>query len=278
MDDSLAIAAKFDVKILSVSGDVSAAAGRYSGLKNSVGEIIQFIDGDMVIDRNWFLDTLDLHEPSIIGCRKEIHMKPNACFIVSNDFYRYDHLQSVTRIGGFFQVKRRYLCGVSINPWLKMEEEGDLLIKLLASGMEGVFAYSKSGYYHLNYRFSKKGILSRYILEPSYRNEHLKVFINSILEKRFLKYCKVNRDYVFSILAFVFLILCLFKIEFLYAFMLIFAYMLKKSKWKSFLANTLSFPLKLLSILFEKKTSKIEIKSIYGEEEIIGSFNNKKFR
>jgi len=55
-DKTVEIAKNYPVKIIQLDPSVplSPSAGRYIGFLNSHGKYIQFIDGDMTLDKNWF--------------------------------------------------------------------------------------------------------------------------------------------------------------------------------------------------------------------------------
>ena len=55
-DRTVEIARSCGVRVLSLNSDweISASAGRFVGFHKTQGELVMFVDGDTVIDREWF--------------------------------------------------------------------------------------------------------------------------------------------------------------------------------------------------------------------------------
>lgn len=277
-DDSVEIATRLGCKVIRIYGEhLSASAGRYWGVNFASGDYYQFVDSDMVLDGNWFADALASVSPCTIGKRVEVKMMEDRCEFSSFDFYGYRHMEKVDRIGGFFLIDSRYMTNCNFNPYLKMEEEGDLLGRLMDK--EGFFSIcnSRSGFTHLNYRYSKKGLLRNYF-RLDFRNDLLVVMINSIINRRFYSILSVQKDYALVILMTLIVWVSLF-IPFFSALIIgVLALVLVRGKMKSFIVNFLFLPLKVVSLI-----SCFKNKSIFAEFEneiyqVKGTVFSRRFR
>jgi glycosyltransferase involved in cell wall biosynthesis len=145
-DRTVAIAEKFDIRILSVRRDAcqSAALSRAIGALHCSGRYIQFIDADMTMDSAWVWEALSYLEtagPSIAAVAGEIRQNPT-----SNPYreYRRRNLARMTRtrepkdlksLYGAFMIRAEVLREVgSFDPHLKANEEGELSDRILAAG------------------------------------------------------------------------------------------------------------------------------------------------
>ena len=137
-DRTIEIARSCGVRVLSLNSDweISASAGRFVGFHKTQGELVMFVDGDTVIDREWFrvampyfnqadvagvmghLNDLDAHgkELPYVGRR-------NARVIFSPWF----------RGIGMYRRAAMDEAG-TFNPYLKEEEEAELAFRLTRQG------------------------------------------------------------------------------------------------------------------------------------------------
>lgn len=277
-DSSVEVASSYGCKVVRLTGDhMSASAGRYWGAHFGSGDIYQFVDSDMILDKEWFRDALSIDAPCVIGRRRELHISDDQSQLVSEDFYGYKHLERVNRIGGFSLIKSSYMHTYSFNPFLKMEEEGDLVSKLFSMGNFFVVCNSISGFTHLNYRFSKRGLVRNYF-QLEFRNDLLLVLINSIVSLRFRSIYRVQFDYLIVSIAFFAIVLSLVSIKFFIVFLLAMCISFVRRRSFSFLLNLIFYPIKIFSLhrAFRKK----EIVATCSEtvSKISGSFFDKKYR
>jgi len=160
-DRTVAIAEKFDIRILSTPRDgcQSAALSRAIGALHCSGRCIQFIDGDMTMDPAWVRQALSYLEtagPSVAAVAGEIRQNPT-----SNPYreYRRRNLARMTRtcqprelksLYGAFMIRADVLCEVgSFNPCLKANEEGELSDRILAAGYRIMLLPHQSCFHHV---------------------------------------------------------------------------------------------------------------------------------
>lgn len=138
-DDTVAIAKRYPINIVRLrpSWFLSAAAGRFIGTIYSKGDLIQFIDGDMELDRDWLHRSLQKaqEDPTVAvigGYRRDVHLVNGE--IASEVDWGRDLLGrqlEVKYIGGAMLCRRFALLKVGgFQPFLKSEEEVDLCMRL----------------------------------------------------------------------------------------------------------------------------------------------------
>lgn len=139
-DESVAIAGRYPVKIVHIKPGEwrCAAAGRTIGARLSAGDHIAFIDGDMTVDREWFIKGL-LHLQQgypkvglVTGGKEYVDIESE---VLLKTTQQYDHVQPVKRFGGSAIVER---CAFDeaggFDPYLISNEEADLSDRLLCAG------------------------------------------------------------------------------------------------------------------------------------------------
>lgn len=129
-DETVPIATDYPVTVLRIPNDelTTPGAGRYIGTNAARGEYVLFVDGDMIIHRNWFEEALDLlrNSPIIAGVDGELnessaHHSPRPVDAIRGvALYRKDALESV---GGF-------------DPFLQSLEDIHLGLELTTAGYE----------------------------------------------------------------------------------------------------------------------------------------------
>jgi len=139
-DNTIEIAKKYPIKIvqLRASWRLSPAAGCYIGFLHSKGKYIQFIGGDMILDRDWFKRALPVLEKKkeVAGvsgiCTQETYGRTKA-----RELTEYSNLPvgEVTSFAGATLFKRHVLSEVgAFNPWLRAVEEGELCYRIVDKG------------------------------------------------------------------------------------------------------------------------------------------------
>jgi len=147
-DETVALAKRYPINIvrLKPSWVLSAAAGRFIGTIFTTGDLIQFIDGDMELDRDWLHYSLKYiqENPSVAvvgGYRRDVHLINGK--IASEVDWGRDPLGrqlEVKYIGGAMLCRRDAILEVGgFQPYLKGEEEVDLCIRLRYAGYKIVY-------------------------------------------------------------------------------------------------------------------------------------------
>ncbi len=143
-DATVSIAQRHDIDIYQLSGEglLSPAAGRYVGYTHSHGEYVFFVDGDMVVDRNWLgfaVPFLEAH-PEVSGIGG---MRPNVFEDELNRAIRAGSVagsgiraEPVTVLEGGAALFRRSSLDAAgpHNPFLKSGEEAELSFRLQSCG------------------------------------------------------------------------------------------------------------------------------------------------
>jgi len=141
-DDTIRFAIEYPIKIIRLHPDqrLTAAAGRYVGLKNTESEYVLFLDGDMEIFPGWLNRALEVihQDPKIaaitgerIDLPRQTAMKdPPVPPIIADDYGIV-----VRKCGGAALYRRNLLNKVgSFNPYLYSDEEPELCLRLRLAG------------------------------------------------------------------------------------------------------------------------------------------------
>ena len=140
-DRTVEIAKKYPIRILQLKhkSQFSPAAGRFIGFMHSRGKYLQFLDGDMVLDKNWFKNAVPVLEndeqvAGVVG-------------ILTQEFYNTYYNKKMRKwveslktgeikcFDGANLCKRSVLLKIgSYNPYLKGHEETELSLRITKSG------------------------------------------------------------------------------------------------------------------------------------------------
>lgn len=139
-DTTVELARKYPIKIIQLRPDWphSASAGEYIGFKYSSGKYVLFIDGDMILDKNWFKNSLAYLERENVagvgGIIKNVFEENNCPRLVANRANKgFDNLKNgeVDVLGGPAMFKRSILEEVGCyHPFLKAGEEAELSLRI----------------------------------------------------------------------------------------------------------------------------------------------------
>lgn len=136
-DGTVEIAGKYPVTIVSIdpAADLSPSAGRYLGTLHATGTYILFLDGDMVLMRDWVRQALRFFGDPDVGAvgGRLYHVLPGEQINRSHlDTYP---LGVVDRLGGAGLYRREVLAKAgSFNPFVKGEEERELGFRINQAG------------------------------------------------------------------------------------------------------------------------------------------------
>lgn len=138
-DKTVEIASRYPVKILQLKPDWphSPAAARYIGSLFSHGELIFFIDSDMIIDPEFLQKAIEIMESDrriagLSGIGKEIYLKNNKPVGGKDNLYKTNKLTQETNfLGGAALYRKKILIETGgFNPHLKAGEEIELAQRL----------------------------------------------------------------------------------------------------------------------------------------------------
>ena len=142
-DGTLEIAKRYPIKIIRIdsSASLSAAAGRYVGFLHTRGEYIHFQDGDSILYKEWFKNSLSFLEenPDIAGVVGFITQAEYDNLIVKNwiKVSKEERPGDIQYYYADILIKRDVLEKIGpFNPWLRMSEEGELSYRILNAGFK----------------------------------------------------------------------------------------------------------------------------------------------
>ncbi|MEY3219317.1 MAG: hypothetical protein RIT27_674 [Pseudomonadota bacterium] len=146
-DKTIEIAQNYPIKIIQLDPNffISPSAGRFIGLKYTMGEFVYFLDGDMHLDQKWFEVALPIIEnnPKLAGIAGKCHEITFDDYfqeIKSENLDRFsvgDQIHQVKHLGQSVLYRRTALEKVGgFNPYLANEEELELGLRLSADGYE----------------------------------------------------------------------------------------------------------------------------------------------
>jgi len=144
-DNTIEIAKKYPVKIIQLkpSWPLSSHAGRYIGSLHARGHYIQFIDGDMTLDKNWFINSIPIlkkhaHIAGVVGIPTQEPYDNYLAKQFTNFFKKWSNNTKegeIDTFGGAILFKRDALMeSGSWNPYMVVEGEAELAIRVVNTG------------------------------------------------------------------------------------------------------------------------------------------------
>lgn len=138
-DGTLAIARRYPIQIYQLLPEpcVSSWAARFIGLKYTHGELVQFLDGDMILKHNWLTQAAPyiLHDESVVavlGRLHEIYTATNGKITHTPDVLRIDETvhENPRWVGGAMLCHRERLQRLgAFNPFLYGEGEAEMCFR-----------------------------------------------------------------------------------------------------------------------------------------------------
>ena len=208
-DLSIEVAKKHGLEIYKIETDyVTAAMGRFIGLRHSKNNTILFLDGDMELDQNWFRLSLEyyLKYGAIHGDR---HEKVYVGDIMQAEIERFYDIKTPsvsTNIGGCFMIRRELIGDINFCPILKDEEERDFYARLIENTK--IYAVPVPMFIHNNYKTQTNKVFE--YLSPQGRIGYLISFFNAVKHSYFSGYLRLQWKYLLTcILSVLYSCLCL---------------------------------------------------------------------
>mgnify|MGYP000946549707 CR=1 FL=1 len=144
-DESIGVARHYTKDIYLVTEFPSAAAGRMAGLRESNGQLVLFLDGDMELHSDWLCETLEIltnNEASafagITGIRDDVYIDEVSGEMIGerHNVYGVKEARVAPHFGGALLIKREAIVNAGgYRIALKAGEEPDLYARLLSQGM-----------------------------------------------------------------------------------------------------------------------------------------------
>ncbi len=158
-DETVAIAQRYPIKIYQLlpGQRISSWAARYLGMSQSRGELIQFLDGDMILQKDWIARAApyvlqDDNVVAVLGRLDEIYVSREGVEQRAHDVLRIaERVQENPRwVGGALLCRRERLQRIgAFNPFLYGEGEAEMCfraelhrLKILALPLNMVEHYS----------------------------------------------------------------------------------------------------------------------------------------
>ncbi len=139
-DRSVAIAQSLGVRVLALPPEWkhTPAAGRYIGFHHTTGELLMFVDGDCVLERQWLSRALayftEARVAGVAGYLNDLDEYGREIPYVGE---RADAVKPVTTLRGIAAYRRAALAEAGpFNPHLRSEEEAELALRLRQAGWQ----------------------------------------------------------------------------------------------------------------------------------------------
>ena len=254
-DKTIELAKTYPITILQLKPEwfLSASAGRYIGSLHARGKYIQFLDGDTILDADWFKHAIPYFKdhPSLGGITGLVSQEEYDN-IVAKSLVEVSKNEKVGDIDFFHAVilLRKDLLGDvgSFNPYLKAIEEGEFSYRILAGGYNLVRLPHKIGHHLGSY---DENIISMVMTKQQFAKVCGQIFRYSVNNKKIL--IMYWADYKYIIL---FSLLILYGIPSLFLFFAgidIFMYLF-----------FIGFGFLFFYIVYDKKSINYAIKHIIG--------------
>jgi glycosyltransferase involved in cell wall biosynthesis len=138
-DSTVEIARSFGIRVLSIRSDrnLSAAAGRFVGFHNTCGSLVMFVDGDTVLERDWFRMALPyFHQAAVAGLMGYLNDFDTDGREMPYIGRRITHVVTSPWLRGIAMYRRSAMDGAgTFNPYLMVEEEAELAFRLRRRGL-----------------------------------------------------------------------------------------------------------------------------------------------
>ncbi|RPH34855.1 glycosyltransferase [bacterium] len=159
-DRTVEIAKKYPVAIVCIDPKamLTPSAGRYLGTLRATGEYILFVDGDMILIRDWIQKALACFGDASVGA-----VAGRLFRVFPGEQPNYNHgdaspLGPVDRLGGAGLYRRSVLGKAgSFNPFVKGEEERELGYRIIRSGYK-ILRIEAPMVFHMEKRRTKSEI------------------------------------------------------------------------------------------------------------------------
>lgn len=249
-DNSIQIAQANDAKIINITSTFTTASlGRFLGIRHAKYSKLLFIDGDMVLEKDWFSKTnllIDTHL-GIVADRYEVLIKNDIIIEEIPHFYNYTNFQKAPKIGGFIYFNNSRTPFANFSPFLREEEECDFYAKILDN--VPFYQVPYHGFRHLNRNLSGQRLLSYF--QPYVKMGYLLSLFKSIKDGYFLNYSIIQRKYIKSIL--ISLLACALLVypniySLIIILLLIFSN--QKSDIRGVIITAIAFPYKLITSIY----------------------------
>ena len=252
-DDSVKIAKEKDVEVIEiVDSYTTAALGRYLGKKYAMYDNLLFLDSDMYLDKNWFIDSKEYYEKygAIIGERYEKLYKNDVVIKEIPKFYGIEKAEETTHIGGFLMIKKEIIEDVNYTPIIKNEEEKDFYAKFYHKAK--IYRVPVKAYIHNNYNLTTSRVKD--YLNPYAKNGYIFSFIGSIKNGYFKNYVTLQKKYLISMIVSILFYMSFLTGNFLGLCSLFFLIINGKRQFKGSVMTMLFFPYKfIMSLVFLAK-------------------------
>jgi glycosyltransferase involved in cell wall biosynthesis len=137
-DRTVEIARSFCVRVISLRPEwpLSPSAGRYVGFHHTTGELIMFVDGDTVIEPDWFRNAIPwFDQPQIAGVSGFFDDRDKHGRLLPYVGKRSQEICEINSLRGSALYRRAAMEQAgTFNPYLSNEEEAEVALRLRRAG------------------------------------------------------------------------------------------------------------------------------------------------
>jgi glycosyltransferase involved in cell wall biosynthesis len=227
-DNSIEIASQFEIRIILLTGEVSAGIARNVGAAESKGDILIFMDGDMEIQKSFFQLIFDskgnLNFPYVSGDLLNIYFDSSFNFVNEGYFYKskLQHDVFLPYTGGFFCIQKEIWLSVGgMREKYRINEDLDFGLRLSKKG-SFILRKRELAIKHNTVSYFEKKRMKNILLKNDFGYRAV-LFRDHLLNKNMYKIL-LRKEYSFLLLFIVFLTSSFwwhFELLFLYLFVIV---------------------------------------------------------
>jgi len=170
-DNTIKIAKRYPIKIFQLlpGQRITSWSARFAGTICAQGDLIQFLDGDMVIHKNWFAQALPYLSTNekiagVFGFLNEIYVADNHIIGRVDNILQINAkvVENPRLIGGAILVKKKILDKIgTFNPFLYGDGEAELCYRIGLDGLKILAIAAEMADHYSNHRYSWSDIKRR---------------------------------------------------------------------------------------------------------------------
>ncbi|WP_273445938.1 glycosyltransferase family A protein, partial [Neolewinella agarilytica] len=248
-DRSLQIANDYaEVRAVAITSSTfySAALGRHLGLQHARYDNLLFLDGDMTLSPDWFLDTEESYAKhrAIVGQwnERELSMEGE----LNREIANYNHIERekvLIKPCGFLQIDRKLVAGGrSFHPLVINNEEKDFYAQFYGDGK--IVGLPVKAFDHNNFKRKTSSKWAAF-LSLNGKTGYLTSFYYAIKEGYLADYFRIQYDKFLNLLVFLCVLAGLLTGQLLFGVPALLLLIFPLGKLKSRLADIFFFPYKL---------------------------------
>lgn len=252
-DSSLQIAKGYtEVRTVAITSSTfySAALGRHLGLQHARYDNLLFLDGDMTLSPDWFLDTEEAYAKhlAIVGQwnERELSMDGELNREIAN-YNRIEREEAIIKPCGFLQIDRKLIAGGrSFHPLIVNNEEKDFYAQFYGEGK--IVGLPVAAFDHNNFKRKTSSKWAAF-LSLNGKTGYLTSFYYALREGYVADYFRIQYDKLLNVLVLLCVVAGLVTGQFLFGVPALLLLVFPLGKLKSRLADLFFFPYKLYATI-----------------------------